>query len=139
MKKTGFLVMELHGIQHINFVRGMEFPYLQKYNAVRILMVTASFHIKRDVIGKKAMIQPMGVAYLSSYLRSKGQEVYIKLRNNRYKGFIVLGGHSSSLNFVMYIKECRGINCSCIGEGEITLSELFTCLERNEDWYGIAF
>ena len=147
---------------------------------MKILMVNASFHIKKDVVGEKAVIQPMGVSYLAAYLRSKGFEVEIyepsvyggtheehfirinnyncdvigfsicadeyksetfqminRLRKEGYKGFIVVGGHSPSLNYEAYISECPYIDCISIGEGEITLEELCSCLSRKKDWHNI--
>jgi|GEM_PF-2472634 len=145
---------------------------------MKILLVNASFNIKAGVVGDNAMIQPLGVAYLASYLRSLKYSVEIyeptlyggsneehferiknfdcdvigfsqcadgykdvvlhmitKLRDSGYKGFIIVGGHSPSLNSYAYLNECSGIDCIIVGEGEVTLAELLNCLLYCLDWH----
>ena len=70
---------------------------------MRVLLVNASFRVKRNIIGDSAMIQPMGVACLAAYLRMAGNTVEI------YEP-TVYGG-----TFMEHYERIRGYDCDVIG------------------------
>jgi radical SAM superfamily enzyme YgiQ (UPF0313 family) len=51
------------------------------------------------------------------------------IRNSRSKPFVVVGGHHASLSPNDFLSDC--VDAVVIGEGEITFSELISCLDRN--------
>ena len=92
-------------------------------------VVETVFHLKADVVG-------LSIAFQSCLTDS----IYLaeQLRNAGYAGHITCGGHVPTFEYATLLRDCSGLDSVVRHDGELTLLELLTKLERGDSLSGVA-
>ncbi len=94
-----------------------------------------------DLLNKERF-DVIGVGVIGGYYQyRKLLKISAAINESKNRPFYIIGGHGPSPEPEYFLKKTQA-NAAVIGEGEITVVELFEALERKKDWSsisGIAF
>ena len=99
---------------------------------------TIVYHNTYEEIDYKEIIESepimIGISILYNLHLEGMVEIVKNLRENLYKGIILLGGPFASLASRNILRLFPDVDCVCYGEGEKVIYELVKRLEKKDDW-----
>jgi radical SAM superfamily enzyme YgiQ (UPF0313 family) len=105
----------------------------QNGHAVEILEPRIEGHGVHETV-EEILATESGILGVStfSFQRTEILQMIGEVRERGYAGMIILGGLGPTLNRDAYFEECKHIDAVVLGEGELTLLDIASCLEREQ-------